>query len=412
MESQYLSGIIEGFYGKPWTHNQRLAMIDDLATEQLNTYMYAPKFDPNHRIKWQEPYSDDMLKKFGELCCKGKDKNIQIILALSPGLSINQNNYSDLIRRFRELFSTGPSGLALLLDDIPCQKADANEHVDIMNLLIKAVPENVRWYFCPTAYSGYHLKTWDQANLYLETIGNKLPENIHVFWTGNTIISKTITNRDLEWFQHTVKRKPLLWDNFAADDYVPANSFFPGPLTGRSNTILNSSEGLLLNPSQIYHASRMALFQLAQWLSTNEEYSPPKAFEYAISRITQNNEAQSVLTDVFGYFYTPFDLSEKWIRILQQFEFYYLNPSSESSPAKLLKIIRDRLRNDRNLVLLDDIWIEIFPFVRTLLGDLDYLISVCDKIENNPQNRELLVPRDARWITPVNTLVSKLRNKV
>lgn len=49
-------GVVEGFYGTPWTHAQRLDMIDFLARRGLNTFVYSPKDDPLMRHRWREPY--------------------------------------------------------------------------------------------------------------------------------------------------------------------------------------------------------------------------------------------------------------------------------------------------------------------------------------------------------------------
>jgi hypothetical protein len=43
---EFLSGIIEGFYGRPWPFETRLAYADYLAQAGLNTCIYAPKADP------------------------------------------------------------------------------------------------------------------------------------------------------------------------------------------------------------------------------------------------------------------------------------------------------------------------------------------------------------------------------
>ena len=42
-------GIIEGFYGTTWTHQDRLDQIKFYGKNKLNTYIYAPKDDPYHR---------------------------------------------------------------------------------------------------------------------------------------------------------------------------------------------------------------------------------------------------------------------------------------------------------------------------------------------------------------------------
>ncbi len=42
-------GVIEGFYGPPWSHQDRLDVLRFMGREGLNTYIYAPKDDPYHR---------------------------------------------------------------------------------------------------------------------------------------------------------------------------------------------------------------------------------------------------------------------------------------------------------------------------------------------------------------------------
>ena len=52
-------GVIEGYYGMPLTHEQRLAFLEWMPTEGLDVYCYAPKDDPLHRHQWRDPYPDD-----------------------------------------------------------------------------------------------------------------------------------------------------------------------------------------------------------------------------------------------------------------------------------------------------------------------------------------------------------------
>lgn len=46
-------GVIEGFYGRPWTHEQRLGLIEFIGARGMNTFVYAPKDDPLVRREWR-----------------------------------------------------------------------------------------------------------------------------------------------------------------------------------------------------------------------------------------------------------------------------------------------------------------------------------------------------------------------
>ena len=41
-------GVVEGFYGTPWSHQVRLSLIDFYGRFKLNSYLYGPKDDPYH----------------------------------------------------------------------------------------------------------------------------------------------------------------------------------------------------------------------------------------------------------------------------------------------------------------------------------------------------------------------------
>ena len=46
MNEQMPLGVVEGFYGPPWSHGARLDMIKFSGKNGFNIYIYAPKDDP------------------------------------------------------------------------------------------------------------------------------------------------------------------------------------------------------------------------------------------------------------------------------------------------------------------------------------------------------------------------------
>ena len=57
-----LRGIVEGFYGTPWSFEDRADLINFCGKNNLNAYIYAPKDDPYHRDQWRKPYPEDKIK--------------------------------------------------------------------------------------------------------------------------------------------------------------------------------------------------------------------------------------------------------------------------------------------------------------------------------------------------------------
>jgi hypothetical protein len=66
MEGSFLCGVIEGFYGRPWSKNQRLELLDHMSSwKGLNTFIYSPKDDKKHRAHWRALYDRDEVRSEG-----------------------------------------------------------------------------------------------------------------------------------------------------------------------------------------------------------------------------------------------------------------------------------------------------------------------------------------------------------
>ena len=55
-------GFIEGYYGNPWSTEDRSELMKWGGFYKLNSYFYAPKDDPKHNSKWRELYSDEEIE--------------------------------------------------------------------------------------------------------------------------------------------------------------------------------------------------------------------------------------------------------------------------------------------------------------------------------------------------------------
>ena len=84
-----LRGIVEGFYGTPWTFEDRADLIKFSGKNKLNAYIYAPKDDPYHRDKWRLPYPEDKIEELKNLVKLSIENKVRFIFAVSPGLDLN-----------------------------------------------------------------------------------------------------------------------------------------------------------------------------------------------------------------------------------------------------------------------------------------------------------------------------------
>ena len=51
-------GVLEGFYGTPFSEAERVDLIRWLGAHGGRDYAYAPKGDPLLRDRWREPFPD------------------------------------------------------------------------------------------------------------------------------------------------------------------------------------------------------------------------------------------------------------------------------------------------------------------------------------------------------------------
>ncbi|KAL2083507.1 hypothetical protein ACEWY4_021280 [Coilia grayii] len=277
---KFTSGVVEGFYGRPWTMEQRKELFRRLQKWGLNTYLYAPKDDYKHRMFWREMYSVEEAEQLMTLISAAKEHGIEFIYALSPGLDItfsNQKEVSTLKRKLDQVSHFGCKSFALLFDDIdhnmcPADKevfsSFAHAQVSITNEIFQYLGEPETFLFCPTEYCGTFCVPNVAQSPYLRTIGEKLLPGIEVLWTGPKVVSKDITVESIEEVSKILKRAPVIWDNIHANDYDQKRLFL-GPYKGRSTELIPRLKGVLTNPNCEFESNYVAIHTLATWYKSN-----------------------------------------------------------------------------------------------------------------------------------------------
>ena len=291
-QQPFLVGVIEGFYGPPWSAAQRRQLFDWMAQWGLNTYLYAPKDDLKHRAIWREPYSAAEAATLGELIRAADQRGVRFIYAISPGLDIRYGEEAELAllqKRFEQMLALGCRNFALLLDDLPDRAgADgrdqhgsyASAHCHLANSLFRWTREqspNALFLFCPTPYCGRMAEGGLGGDEYLSTVGLELEPDIDVLWTGPEIISREITLAHVRELRKVLRRKPVIWDNLHANDYDGCR-FFCGPYAGRSPRLREEVRGLLSNPNCEFPLNYVPLRTLADFAQSAEHWDARQAW--------------------------------------------------------------------------------------------------------------------------------------
>lgn len=271
-------GVVEGFYRKPYTFKERHDLIVFLSDCGLNTYVYGPKNDVFHRKKWQQPYPKNILKEFEKLVHISKRHSIGFNYALSP---VSKTDTEIVIRKIDPLVQIGITHFSLFFDDIKVELSQktAEIQVTVANELLGFLKNNVSnpiLFFCPTQYRGF-LETE-----YIKTVSQTLDKDICIIWTGRQVVSKKITALDIDKITKMFKRKPLIWDNIFANDYIPG-MILRFPYRRREPEIIEKVKGILINPMNHYTKSKPLIYTAAIFFRTPHAYVPTKAWKEAIN---------------------------------------------------------------------------------------------------------------------------------
>lgn len=285
-------GVIEGFYGPPYAHADRLWLIERLGAWGMNRYVYAPKDDPLHRAQWRAPYAAGMLHEFGELIERGRGVGVEVGFAISPGLTIEYSSLDDvhaLQAKFRDFQALGARWFCLALDDVPTtlmHTADQRHfaslgeaHVALANAVAGALGPDATLWVVPTDYVGV------AATDYLELLGGGLAPEIEIGWTGRTVVSPTITAAEAAQRAGTLRRRLLVWDNIPVNDGPMRPMLHLGPYVGRDRHLAEHVSGLILNPMVQARASAMALRTAADYMRDPQSYDPEASWHAALQEI-------------------------------------------------------------------------------------------------------------------------------
>ncbi|XP_076001459.1 protein O-GlcNAcase [Genypterus blacodes] len=279
---RFIRGVVEGFYGRPWTMEQRTELFKREQKWGLNTYLYAPKDDYKHRMYWRDLYSAEEAEQLMALISAAKQHDVEFIYAISPGLDITFSNPKEaaaLKRKLDQVRGFGCRSFSLLFDDIETEMcaADkqafssfANAQVAVTNEVYLHLGEPETFLFCPTEYCDAFCKPSLSQSAYLLTVGEKLLPGIDVLWTGPKVVSHYITVESIEQVSSVLKRAPVIWDNIHANDYDPQRIFL-GPYKDRPTELIPKLKGVLTNPNCEFYPNFVAIHTLATWCKSNTD---------------------------------------------------------------------------------------------------------------------------------------------
>src|SRR5205085_2742106 len=106
-----MNGVIEGFYGRPWTWPERAKVVRAMGALGASTYFYAPKDDPLHRASWRTPYDAVGIAEFETLADLGRAVGVNVVYGISPGADIDPSNANDVDALVAKIAAMGAVGI-------------------------------------------------------------------------------------------------------------------------------------------------------------------------------------------------------------------------------------------------------------------------------------------------------------
>lgn len=310
-------GVVEGFYGNPWSHEVRLSLIDFYGKFKMNTYIYGPKDDPYHSSpNWRLPYPEKEARNIGELIAACKRNRVDFVWAIHPGQDIkwNQEDYNNLVGKFNIMYDLGVRHFAIFFDDISGEGTNPLRQTELLNNLTKdfvqAKGDVGSLTICPTDYS----KLWANPteNGSLAIYGKTLNPDIKVFWTGDVVCSD-LTPETLDFINTRIKRPAYYWWNYPVTDYA-RNYLLQGPVYGL-DTSLTSDDlcGFVSNPMEYGEASKLALYGVSDYTWNIAKYNPIDNWERGLAELMPDaSEAYRTFAIHSGDTETGYRRAESW----------------------------------------------------------------------------------------------------
>ena len=282
-------GLVEGYYGNPYSEDDRMGLLQMFGEMKMNVYIYGPKDDAYHKSKWREEYPTELGKKITEYVNVAKANKIEFMWAIHPGEDIqwNDTDRANIVNKLKAMCALGVRSFAVFWDDL---WGDDGTHGDEQAELMNYIAEELRKAYsdvkpltiCPTQYN----RGWANS-VYLPALGTMMDSDINIMWTGNTVVDM-INYGDMTWINNQIMRKAYIWLNYPVSDYC-INHLLMGPTYGNDLNIADMLSGFVSNPMEYAEASKVSLFSIADYTWNMPAYDSDASWEAAMKYLMPEN---------------------------------------------------------------------------------------------------------------------------
>ena len=339
---QKYRGVVEGYYGYPWTVDGTLSFMDYAKRYKMNVFLYGPKSDPYHLGLWDEDYPETVSEEDSKNGVRTADEMAQIAAAATASkvsfvwvahpamqkpIDFTNEETTDegiarLMTKFEHMYELGVRQFGIFVDDISNDYATST--CDMQIYMLNQVQEQLyakyntegsapedqvkglfftpAWYTTGSSGASSNLPKFQQ-----------LHEDIEICFTGRDVFS-SISNSSATTFKNWIGRTPVMWWNYPVND-AEDSVFFTNPINFDYSQDSNPAniKGVLSNPMNYSEASKVALFGVADYTWNPQAFDAEQNWYDCFDAIIPDDpEMADALRTVYGNLnddYVPTEIS-------------------------------------------------------------------------------------------------------
>lgn len=331
-------GIVEGYYGYPYSVAVKKDLMRFMMRMKMNTYLYGAKSDPYHSSNWKAAYpatitaeqekggwlSQNMVKELAEESQKTK---VNFIWAIHPGNNFvgSSTVVSDIMSKFKMMHKLGVRQFGVFVDDvsIPSSDEDMKTNADRLTQLQKtiettfnkagtAAADTVRpLHFVPQIYCRSFAGSQDQFERFFKAL-SATPDYITVYTTGYGVWSVPNVS-DYNNTAQYLGREVAWWWNYPCNDNADSQvypmdmyqNFADMPAVSGSATLPSSMQnrgfGIVSNPMQQGEVAKIPLFSVADYAWHCSGFKNKDSWAAAFPFIMKDSEKAEALKTLAPY---------------------------------------------------------------------------------------------------------------
>lgn len=309
-------GVVEGFYGLPWSHEARRRVCRFAANEGVRTFIWAPKNDPAHRAAWDARPTMHHVAQVAELAADAARISARWVYGISPVLQRGRTSRDAraIAARLTPMQKAGVRAFLVAFDDtwptfVPRLASEAlgRAHGEVAAVVaddLRSHDAGCEVLVVPAVYAGRAADMPPGGLAYLRGLAAAAP-GIRVAWTGPRIFSPWISKADVVALEAATGLRIWIWTNAIANDWLPLVSgagfglrgmerISGGPLANLDADLAEPGRLVVLNGAREAELTLPHVAGLGAWGADPRRYEPVSALASGLERAFGARAAESL----------------------------------------------------------------------------------------------------------------------